>query len=236
MPSLARPLRASAATSAEDLGGALDDGDLDAHVAPEVGELEADGAGAEDGDRGGLHVADDGLTVGEDALAVGLHAREEAGAGAGGHHDVVGGDDLIADGHLAAAEELGLTGEVGDAVLLEQAGDAALVALGHLAGAGHHRREVDADLGDGEAVVAGVAGLGGELGRLQEGLAGDASPVEADAAEVLLLDTGGLQAELAGADGGGVAAGTGTDDEDLVVGHVDLRRAAGRGSRRSGAG
>ncbi|MNS79727.1 hypothetical protein D3C72_1133890 [compost metagenome] len=53
------------------------------------------------------------------------------------------------------------------------------------------------------------------LARLQQGLGRDAAPVQADAAQVLALDDGDLQAQLAGADRRDVTAGARTDDDEI---------------------
>ena len=57
---------------------------------------------------------------------------------------------------------------------------------------------------------------------LEQRLGRDAAPEQAGAAErLLLLDDGGLEAELRGADRGDVAAGARADDDDVVfLGHV----------------
>ena len=57
----------------------------------------------------------------------------------------------------------------------------------------------------------------GDLGVAQQGLGRDAADVVADPAPVLQLDDRGLQAQLGGADGGHVAAGTGTQHDDVIV-------------------
>jgi hypothetical protein len=63
----------------------------------------------------------------------------------------------------------------------------------------------------------------GQLGVTQQGLGGDTADVEADAAPVLLLDNRGLQAELAGADRGGIAAWPRTQHDDIVCsGHLKI--------------
>ena len=51
----------------------------------------------------------------------------------------------------------------------------------------------------------------------EQGLGGDAAPVQADAAEVVLLDAEDSFLELAGADGGGITGGAAADDDDVVV-------------------
>ena len=64
---------------------------------------------------------------------------------------------------------------------------------------------------------------------MQQRLGGDAAAVQAGAAEHgVLLDHGDLQAELAGADGGDVAAGAAADDDEVVV-EAALRSGGGRG-------
>jgi hypothetical protein len=67
-----------------------------------------------------------------------------------------------------------------------------------------------------QAVVLGVFHVVVDFGRAQQRLGRDAAPVEADAAEMLALDNGGLHAELGGADGGDIAARSATDDDDVV--------------------
>src|SRR5262249_18690604 len=55
----------------------------------------------------------------------------------------------------------------------------------------------------------------------QQRLGRDAAPVQADAAEIRLLDDCGLEAELCRTDRGDIAARTGADDDDVegCVGH-----------------
>ena len=57
-----------------------------------------------------------------------------------------------------------------------------------------------------------------ELGRLEEGLGGDAPDVEARPAELAALDQGNLQAELGGADRGGITTHPATQDRDVKIG------------------
>src|SRR6266478_6110807 len=61
-----------------------------------------------------------------------------------------------------------------------------------------------------------------DLGRAQQRLGRDAAPVQADAAEIGFFHDRGLETELRRADRGDIAAGTGTDDDDVVgcIGHV----------------
>jgi hypothetical protein len=100
-------------------------------------------------------------------------------------------------------------------VLLHQRTDAAAQSFGDFARATY-------ELGD---VEGGLAGFDSELGRVgdglvdlggaQQGLRGDAAPVQADAAQVFAFDHCGFLSELGGADGGHVAAGATAEDHDV---------------------
>jgi hypothetical protein len=55
---------------------------------------------------------------------------------------------------------------------------------------------------------------------MEEGLRRDATDVEAGATErIVLLHQGHLESELAGLDGGDIAAGTGTDYDEIELRH-----------------
>ena len=104
-----------------------------------------------------------------------------------------------------------------DAVLLHQEVDALDAAVGDLAAAAEGDAVVEPD----RAVDADAEGLRlvreqvRQLGVAQQRLGRDAADVEAHAAPVLVLDHGDAEAELSGADGGDVPAGTGTEDDDV---------------------
>lgn len=62
-----------------------------------------------------------------------------------------------------------------------------------------------------------MLGLVVEVRVVQHGLGRDATDVEAGTSEsATLLDTGGLETELSGLDGGDVATRTTADDDDIV--------------------
>jgi hypothetical protein len=71
------------------------------------------------------------------------------------------------------------------------------------------RGDLDALVGQRDAVGLGVLGVLGDLGGLQDRLGGDAAPVQAGAADLRLLDQHDRQVELRGAQRRGVAAGAG---------------------------
>jgi hypothetical protein len=72
----------------------LDDSHLRAQSAVEAGELQADGARADDDEGLGQLLGRQGLAIGPDLVAVGFQAdlRQGAGAGADGQHDRLGLD------------------------------------------------------------------------------------------------------------------------------------------------
>ena len=90
-------------------------------------------------------------------------------------------------------------------------GDDGVLALEHVGPVDLRRGDVvDAEFGTMLEVVP-------DFGAEKEGFGGDAADVEAGAAElVCALDEGGLEPELAGADGGCVACGPAADDGYVV--------------------
>jgi hypothetical protein len=203
----------------------LDHGHLGAQGAVEAGEFDADGARADHDQRLGHGLRRQGVAIGPDLVAVRHRAdgRDVAGAGAAGQDDVLGLDGAAAAGlqgdddlrSRRALLELSLAFDDLDLVLLHQEGDAARHGLGHAARALDDLVEVERRLLDRQAVAIQVRQLLEDLAGLQQGLGGDAAPVQADAAKVLALDDRRLQTQLAGADRGHIAARTGADDDDI---------------------
>src|SRR5207237_7768442 len=78
-------------------------------------------------------------------------------------------------------------------------------------------RQIEAQFADLDAVVLETRpGEVVQLAGFEQGLAGDAADVEAGAAEGgAFIDAGDLHAELGGADGGDVTAGTSTDNDEV---------------------
>ena len=217
----------------------LDDGHLGAERVIEGRELDADGAGADHDQRLRLRRQGHRLAVLDDALAVEGDAGQRLGAGAGGEDDVARAEraraasvqrhvDLVRSPRTRTGRQGRGPGDVLDRVLLEEERDALGDAVGDVAAALDHRREVDLDRAGLEAELAGAVEQVEHLGGAQERLGRDAAPVEADAAELGLLDAGDPQPELRGADGGDVAAGARADDHD-VVGRRRIGGGRGRG-------
>ncbi len=205
----------------------FDERDFGAEAAEDGAELDAYGAGADD-DEGFGHLGDgENFDVGEDAV-VGLEAEDHFGVGAGGEDDVFGFDfglGAVGCGEIdgvnavfGGAGEAAVAGDDGDLVLLHQEVEAlgVLVDDGGLAllhGVPVEGAAVDVV----DAVFGGVLEVVPELGVEEEGLGGDAADVEAGSAEdVGGLDEGDFEAELACANGGGVAGRAAADDGYVV--------------------
>ncbi len=209
----------------------LDHGHVRTQGAEEAGELDADGARADHDQRLRGRLGHQGLAVGPHLVAVRLHADggDGAGAGAGGQDHVLGlhraaAAGLERDHHLGrgrALLQLGRPLDDLDLVLLHQERHAAVQLLGDGARPLDDLVEVEALAFDLEAVALQVPELLIELAGLEQGLGRDTAPVEADAAEQLALDHGGLETQLGGADRGHVAAGAAADDDDVEI-HVCL--------------
>jgi hypothetical protein len=219
----------------------LDDRDLGPQRVVHRGHLEPDDPAADD--------QQPARDVGELERAGGVHeprivVREARQAG----RARPGGDDRVPEPHgrpsvLAGhGEDVGGR-ELGDAVhdldlaLLGQAHEAA----GELADDGllpaAQRVDVDLRLAEGDAVRRGLLRLREHLRHVEQRLGGDAAHVEAHAAERLVaLDEHGLEPEIGGPEGRGVAAGPRAEHDDVAL-HVDLalerrRRRCDRGRRR----
>ena len=168
--------------------------------------VEFEGAGRVDHAR--VVVRDEGqgdrLGAGCDDRLLERHDLRRAVLGA--HFELVHGDEPAGPGDDA---DLALLGETGKAA--GEALDDAVLPAAQLA-------EVDRRLRERDAVGAHVAAFGDDLGGVQQRLRGDAADVEADAAETWpALDQHHLLAEIRGPERRGVAAGTGTEHQDLGV-------------------
>ena len=173
----------------------------------------------------------------------GLKPGQHLGAAAGGEEDVLrleqaalgfAGGDFDQARHIDAA----LADDVLNLVLLEQKTD----ALGHLVGdrarALHDLGKIHRDFFALKAVDLGVAHGVVKLGALEQGLGGDATPVEAGAAGALHLDAGDLAPELAGANRARVAGRPAANDDQIinvVFGHKQASKTR-RAARVNGAG
>ena len=60
----------------------------------------------------------------------------------------------------------------------------------------------------------------GDLGGVEQRLGRDAAPVEANTAEILTFNNRDFQPKLRRADGGNIATGAGTENDEVVIRHV----------------
>jgi methionine-S-sulfoxide reductase len=223
---LARLLGDLLVDAGEDPVEVLEHRDLGAQPAPDAAEFEADHARAHDDQVFGHLVPGERLGARADPVAVDLDALQRRHDAAGRQHDVLRGQRAGSPSSPSTATSPCRHQTAGaldplDLVLLEQVRDAVGVRLHHRVLAALHRGEVELDPRHAHAVFAqSVARLEEPLARLEERLARDAPDAHAGASEGgLLLDAGDAEPQLRGADRGDVAAGSGTDDDDVVLGH-----------------
>ena len=161
------------------------------------------------------------MAIGPDALAVGLGKRQIAGAGTGCNDDMFRGEGfsplLALHFKLAGGQQFALAHMHGDLVLFHQVGDPLIKLLGHTPAARNHRAQIGADLLRRQTVVLGVLHKVENLGRTQQRLGGDTAPVEADPAEQFALDNRDFEAQLRRPDRRNIAAGAGTEDDEVVL-------------------
>ena len=202
----------------------LDHDHFGAEAAPHRAELEPDHAGPDDEQPLWHLVQHQRAGRGHDALFVDLDAAQPGHVRAGGDHDRLAFDHLagaVGGLHLdlAGPGDAPDTREGVDLVLLEQEGDAFDVAVDALVLELHHGGQIELRLTELDAhLVEQVAGFFEQLGRMQKRLRGNAADVEAGAAEgLVLLHDGHFHAELRRADGADIPAGTGADDDEVIV-------------------
>lgn len=152
------------------------------------------------------------MVRGDDPVAVDLQARQRLRHGAGREQHVAALDALSAHVDGGRGGQAALTLDVrhlagGDEplkALVQPRDDTVLVLV--------DGGDVDALEGGLDAELLALAGLVGDLARVQQGLGGDATPVQAGAADLVLLDQGDVQAQLRPAQGRGVTATTTAED------------------------
>jgi hypothetical protein len=204
-------------------------GDLGPQAAPHRTHLQPDHAGADHTQLLGHGTDLQRAVVAEDLLLVEGRTRQRTGAGAGGHHHLLGLQGLLTGLQFIAAvlgrHEAAAAVEEADLVLLEQVEDAVVVLLHDEVLARQHLGHVDPGVVGRDAVLGEVVVQVLEvLAGLQQGLGGDATDIGAGAARgrtaggvLPLVDAGDVHTELRGADGGDVAAGAGADDDEIEV-------------------
>lgn len=152
------------------------------------------------------------MVRGDDPVAVDLQARQRLRHGAGRQQDVAALDALAVHIDGGGGGELALTLDVVHLAGCDQTLESLVQARDHavlvLVDGGY----VDALEGGLDAELLALAGLVGDLARVEQGLGGDATSVQAGAADLVLLDQGDVQAQLGPAQRRGVTATTTAED------------------------
>src|SRR5262249_27770296 len=199
----------------------LEQGHLDAVRRVDVGELDADRAGADDGDRPRRRLATHGAVRGDDRLLVDGHARQRLRLRAGGQDDGARLEPLDAARPLHVHDVFRLerapTREQGDLVLAEQELDALRHPVGHAPAPLDRLGIAGLEPVDADPEVGGMAQEVDHLRVPQQSLGRDAAPVQAHAARAIVLDSRDREAELRAADGRDVAARTGADHHNIEL-------------------
>ena len=141
--------------------------------------------------------------------------RDSRDRRAGGDHDVLGLDGVVADLDSALAAKLACAAIDGDAARLEQPFDALDQLIDDCSLPLLRNRPVESDRVGDEAELGAALGEAVQLGGLEQRLGRDAATHEARAAEPVLLDDRRLRAELSGTQGGDVAARPATEDHNI---------------------
>ena len=198
-----------------EVGQGFDDRDLSAEATPHGGKLEADDAAAEDHDGGGNPIHLERLIGGDDAAAD-LEAGNRTRVGAGGQNDVAAGDALTAHFDGVRVGEAAPAGDDLDVAGLEQALQALVEARDDRVTVLADLSHVDTVKGGRNAELGGLANGFGRLCGVQVRLRGNAAAMQAGAAHLIAVDECDLHSELRSAQGGRVAAGTRTQNDDVV--------------------
>ena len=202
----------------QQIGHALHQRHPAAQVTVKGGKFHADDAAADDNDGGIGRVRPlQQLVGGHDPGQI------QAGDGRADIHRAGGGQDALRRIRRPGAVRAGDADLTGGGDLrralkhihlrtLQQGEDAAPELLADAALKGEHLPHVV-----GESAVdahrRAVCGVVVDLGGVEQGLGGDAAPIQAGAAHLPALHNGGVQPQLGGAQGGGIAPGTCADDQ-----------------------
>ena len=200
----------------DEVGERLDDGHLCAERAPDARELDADDAAAEHGDLLG-HEVELECMLARDHAPADLEAGKGLRVRAGGEHDVLADVAVVADLHGVRGDEAALALDDGDAARLQQALQALPLARDDALAVRRDGVHVDALERGLDAVLGGVLRDLGDLGRVQQRLGRDAAAVQTCAAQLVLLDHHGGQAEFDGADRRGITRASAAQDDNVKV-------------------
>ena len=210
----------------QDLRQPLEDRHLRAEVGEHRRELAPDGTATDHDRRGRQRREVEELVGGDDEGALDIEAGDRPRHRSGGEDHRVGGELGLravvgGDGDGAVGVERSGPDEGLRAAPLERRLKALPVAFDDRALAGEGDVPVEAgDVGE-DAVLLGVLHVSVRRRRLEQLLGRDATPVQARAPDLVLLDEGDLETGRSAVQGGGVPARTTTDDDDVeLLSHV----------------
>jgi hypothetical protein len=205
--------------TAQEVGAAIDQGDVDAQAVEDAGELDGDIAAADDHHPLGQLGQQEGLFRGDDVLDPGQVGPRRPVAG--GDQDLPGRDllDALFPLHFQRVriKEAGRSiqdvgaglGQVGG---IDAGEPRDLAVLGH-----PERLPVEGGVAVGPAIAARDFELAPEVGRIDHQLLGHAAADDAGAADAILLGHRHARAGHGRQPGGAHAAGARADDEEIVV-------------------
>ena len=221
------------------------DGDLGPHVAVVRGELDAHRAAADDRDGRRHVVRPEDVVAGHDAHTVWHEPGQALDLRASGQDGVPGGEQPLAgrlvvgvdggDADVRRTLQPGGPPDVVDLVLAHEAQETFVEPLHDLAAAHRDGDRVATGLGDDEPVLVRLADPVQQVRRFEHRLGRDAAAVEAGTADLVLVDESDAEPQLPRPERGGVAAGAGTDDHEVVGIRVGRRGCRGV-SRHVGQG
>ena len=206
----------------QNVGQHFNHGHFRAEGVEEVGEFDADGAGADDDDLFRLFRQDHGLLAADHAFAVegeaGHFARDDAGGDENFRRGVRGFLAVrIGDFNHPGFGDGGGAAEVIDLVLFEEHLDTAGQFVDYTAAAADHFGPVEGKFFEGHAEFGGM--LGHHLVKFcvaDKRFGRDATPVEASAADAFHFDAGHFFPELRGADCADISGGSAAYHDEVV--------------------
>ena len=203
---------------------ALDEGDPAAQVRVKRGKFHADDAATHD--HQGLIQAGAALQQligGHDPRQVQPRDGRAHRHGAGGRQNAVGGVNRVplraGNGDAARGVDAGGALQQVHFSSLQQGVDAAPELFGNGPLIGEHLSQIEGDVPGVDPGRGAVHGVPVYLGGVEQGLGGDAAPVQAGAAYLTALHHGGVQPQPGGLQGGGIAAGPRADNDELIIRH-----------------
>src|SRR5713101_1197816 len=195
----------------------LDEGHVHPVAVVDAGKLGPDRAGTDDHDRLRHLVEVDRVVAVDHAIAVHRKSGQGLGSRSGRHHQVLGVHHLAAvlDRHRVLGLDDALALEHGYLVLLQQELDTAPELVDHRLLALQDRRPIDLEAVSFQAEGGGGVDLVRQLRGMKERLGRDATPVQAGASDLLLLDDRNFEPELGSTNSADIPGGATADDGDI---------------------